>query len=261
MYLRCAVHNTPTLWKQWLPLAELWYNSSFHTSLGCSPFKALYGHEPNLGVIAASTEFAEADTSVQEILQERDAHITVLKEHLAAAQNRMKLQADKKRTDKQYQVGEQILLKLQPYVQSSLVNRPYPKLAYKYFGPYSILERVGAAAYKLNLPPDSKVHNVFHVSQLKPFVPDHSPVFSDLTKLVDLSSHVTEPETVLDRRLVKRGNTAIPQVLIKWTALPAESATWEDFYVVKQKFPASAAWGQVSAEGGEAVTTVTGGTA
>ena len=48
MYLRCAVHNTPTLWKQWLPLAELWYNSSFHTSLGCSPFKALYGHEPNL---------------------------------------------------------------------------------------------------------------------------------------------------------------------------------------------------------------------
>ena len=124
-----------------------------------------------------------------------------------------------------------------------MVNRPYPKLAYKYFGPYSILERVGAAAYKLELPPDSKVHNIFHVSQLKPFTPDHSPVFSDIAKLVDLSSHDTEPEAVLDRRLVKRGNTAIPQVLVKWTNLPAQTATWEDFYVVKQKFPASAAWG------------------
>ena len=77
------------------------------------------------------------------------------------------------------------------------------------------------------------MHNVFHVSLSKPFTPDHSPVFSDIAKLVDLSSHDTEPEAVLDRRLVKRGNTAIPQVLIKRTNLPATTATWEDFYVVK----------------------------
>jgi transposase InsO family protein len=55
MYLRCAVHNSPKQWKQWLPLAELWYNSSLHTSLGCSPFKALYGYDPNLGVIFPAT--------------------------------------------------------------------------------------------------------------------------------------------------------------------------------------------------------------
>jgi len=41
MYLRCAVHESPQKWKCWLPLAELWYNSSFHTALGCSPFKKL----------------------------------------------------------------------------------------------------------------------------------------------------------------------------------------------------------------------------
>lgn len=43
IYLRCAAHNCPRKWKAWLPMAELWYNSSFHSSLGCSPFKALYG--------------------------------------------------------------------------------------------------------------------------------------------------------------------------------------------------------------------------
>ena len=123
------------------------------------------------------------------MLQDRAEHITMLKEKLAVAQNRMKLQADKNRVDRHFAVGDQILLKLQPYTQSSVVNRPFPKFAYKFFGPYTILERIGTAAYKIDLPADSKVHNVFHVSQLKPYTPDHTPVFSDINKLVDLSAH------------------------------------------------------------------------
>lgn len=49
MYLRTAIHDIPRQWRRWLPVAEFWYNSSFHASLNCSPFKALYGREPNLG--------------------------------------------------------------------------------------------------------------------------------------------------------------------------------------------------------------------
>jgi hypothetical protein len=46
MFLRCCIHETPRKWKAWLPLAEFWYNSSFHSSLGCTPFKVLYGYDP-----------------------------------------------------------------------------------------------------------------------------------------------------------------------------------------------------------------------
>ena len=113
MFLRCSVHNSPKEWKSWLSLAELWYNSSFHTSLGCSPFKALYGCEPNIGAVPAIPD--SASFSVTEVITNREVHLQSLKDNLAKAQNWMKLLADKKRTDFQFNVGDQVLLKLRPY--------------------------------------------------------------------------------------------------------------------------------------------------
>jgi hypothetical protein len=98
-----------------------------------------------------------------------------------------------------------VLLRLQPYVQQSVVSRPCPKLAFKFFGPYEVLERIGATACKLDLPDHRLIHPVFHVSQLKPFTADYSPVFTELPTLVDLSSQDVQPEAILERRLVKKG--------------------------------------------------------
>jgi len=131
------------------------------------------------------------------------------------------------------------------------VNRPYPKLAYKYFGPFKVLERIGTVAYRLELPSDSKVHPVFHVSQLKPFVADHTLVYSTLPVTTDLEASAAVPEQVLDRRLVKKGNTAIPQVFIKWTRLPATCVTWEDYNVLRKRFPDAPSWGQAGISVGE----------
>lgn len=149
------------------------------------------------------------------------------------------------------------MLKLQPYAQASVVNRPFPKLAYKFFGPYKILESVGKVAYRLELPSSSQVHNVFHVSQLKDYRPDYTPVFADLPQLPSLDAIDTEPESVLDRRLVKKGNNAAPQVLIKWSGLPADAATWEDWEILKVRFPAVLAWGQATISPGGSVTSHT----
>jgi hypothetical protein len=70
-----------------------------------------------------------------------------------------------------------------------------------------------------------------------------------------LDSKETEPERVLDRRLVKKGNIAIVQVQVKWTGIPTEAATWEDWNTLKSQFPAVGAWGQAQFLGEEDVTT------
>ncbi|KAJ1256798.1 hypothetical protein BS78_K311800 [Paspalum vaginatum] len=180
------------------------------------------------------------------MIANRQLHLDQLKHHLAKAQNRMKQHADQKRTELQFQVGEQVLLNLQPYVQSSLINRPFPKLAFKYFGPYKVVEKIGAVAYKLDLPEGCAIHPVFHVSQLKPFTTDYTPVFSELPQVLDLDAPDVQPEAIVERRLIKRGTTAVPQVRIKWSSIPASTTTWEHYHVVRTRFPEAPGWGQAA---------------
>jgi transposase InsO family protein len=89
MFLRYSVYQTPKKWKKWLAQAELWYNSSFHSSLKCSPFKTLYGYEPNL--LATPTEPATSNEEARNWAQERAAYHEILRENLLAAQNRFKM--------------------------------------------------------------------------------------------------------------------------------------------------------------------------
>jgi hypothetical protein len=165
----------------------------------------------------------------------------------------MKNQADKHRTDRQFAVGEEVLLKLQPYVQSSVVMRPSAKLSLKYYGPYKVLARVGAAAYKIQLPAGSKIHDVFHVSQLKPFTANYAPVFAELPVTMDLSSGAFLPQEILERRMVKKGNTVMPQIKVRWSNLPNDCTTWEDYYVLKKRFPDAALWKEAPAREGDSV--------
>jgi hypothetical protein len=99
---------------------------------------------------------------------------------------------------------------------------------------------------------------VFHVSQLKPFTANYSPVFSDLPTTLDLAATTPLPTAILQRRLVRKGNAAVPQVLIQWAHLPADQATWEDYYFVKAKYPHASLWEEeaegVQPQGGSSVT-------
>lgn len=109
---------------------------------------------------------------VDQQLAMRDELLHKLKTNLQIAVNRMKQLANWKRRDVSVNVGDNILLKLHHYRQHSTFNRIYQKLASRFYGPYPILEKIEPIAYKLDLPPSTRIHPMFHVSLLKQYHQD-----------------------------------------------------------------------------------------
>ncbi|CAM8876911.1 unnamed protein product [Rhodiola kirilowii] len=234
-YLRAMCFRQPAHWSKWLSMAEFWYNSAYHSALKCSLFEVLYGYPPpsvprlkdEQPSVAVVTEFAT-----------RHAQMTrYLTESLKQAQNRMKVQADKSRSEREFCVGDLVFLKFQPYKQTSLAVRSSIKLAAKYYGPYRVLAKVGSVAYKLELPHGCLLHPVFHVSLLKKCIGDEQMAVSSPPLTSEEGQMKSEPEAILSRRLVKHNNQAVVQVLIKWANLYEDEATWEDYNAIKSQFP------------------------
>lgn len=109
-------------------LAELCYNCTHHSTIGCSSFKDLYGTNINMGVLP-HLPASLPTRSIETYIQHQQDHLAALKDHLTVAQNNMKYYADRHHSQ-DFHVGEKVLPKLQPYSQTLIVNRPYPKLAF-----------------------------------------------------------------------------------------------------------------------------------
>ena len=242
-YLRCFISAHPQHWAKWLSLCELWYNTNWHSSTGKSPFEVVYGHPPRyFGVQPYS---AIAADSVEQWLHHKTTVLASVKQHLERAKQRMKVQADKKRVDRQFEVGDMVFFKLQPYVQDSVADRSNQKLSFKYYGPYKVLARVGEVSYRLDLPAASKIHPVVHVSLLKRFLKPDTQVQASLPSSV---SYLQIPEKFLQRRVIFKHHKNVEQVQVKWSHAPMEEATWEDVEALRQRFPRAPAWGQAGSE-------------
>jgi transposase InsO family protein len=252
-FLRCFAQACPRRWAQWLSLAEYWYNTNWHSALNKSPFEILYNHPPrHFGLVPAD---ACPVTDLQVWLDERNTILELLRQQLLRVQQKMKASADKKRSFREFAVDDLVFLKLQPYIQNSVVLRSNQKLAYKYYGPYRVLARVGKVAYRLDLPEASCIHPVIHVSQLKRAIGPGEQVQSDLPIA---HSDMQVPIKMLQKRVCRKGGSNISQVLVQWSGMSEELATWEDTEALRQHFPAADAWGQASSQDGGIVSDLQG---
>eukprot|EP00253_Pinus_taeda_P030421 PITA_30421 len=212
-YLRCFTSEKQHLWVQWLPLAEWWYNTNYHATTKMTPYEAVYGQ-----FLPSPTSYLKGCSKVQavdQLLQHRATMLAHLRENLHQAQNRMKQQVDLHRSERQFQEGDQVFLRLQPYKQTSLKDNGCQKLSPKFYGPYQVLQHIGEVAYKLALPPTANIHPIFHVSCLKKVIGNNCRIHTSLPELDEEGSIWLQPEQVLDTRVKQLHSRMIKEVLVK----------------------------------------------
>ena len=231
-YLRCFASAHPKTWYKFLSWAEFWYNAGYHSAIHTTPFKVVYGRDP-----PPLLHYEEGSTSnfdLESMLVERDRMLGQLKMFLEKAQGVMKRASDKHRRELEFVVGDKVFLKIRPYRQHSVTRRICQKLAANFYGPFEVLERAGKVAYWLQLPVGSKIHPVFHVSQLKPVVGTAEQVTALPTTFSDQGEFVLVPAQLLETRYTPDGYL---ELLVQWESLPAHEVSWVLGWEFARQFP------------------------
>ncbi|GKB71649.1 putative reverse transcriptase domain-containing protein [Tanacetum coccineum] len=202
--LRVCVIDFGGSWDVPLLLAEFYYNNSYHSSIRCAPFEALYGRKCRSPVLWA--EIRESRLIGLELVQETTDKVVLIKEKLKAARDRQKSYADNRRKPLEFEVGDQV---------------------------------IGPVAYRFRLPEElSSVHNTFHMSNLKKFLADanlHVPL--DEIKVDKTLRFVEEPIEIMDREVKNLKHSKIPIVKVRWNSRHVPEFTWEREDHMKAKYP------------------------
>ncbi|GKA79912.1 putative reverse transcriptase domain-containing protein [Tanacetum coccineum] len=189
--LRACVIDFGNGWVKHLPLVEFSYNNSYHASIKAAPFEALYGRK----------------------------YRSPIKQRIQTARDRQKSYADLKRKPMEFQVGDKVMLKVSPWKGVVRFGKR-GKLNPRYVGPFKVLKKVGAIAYKLELPQElSRVHNTFHVSNLKKCY-SNDPLVVPLTSFILLKSlyRFEVPVEIMDRedQTLRQGRVLIVKEHVRW---------------------------------------------
>jgi hypothetical protein len=215
-------------WCKYLGIVEFAYNNSVQATTKHTPFYLNHGRHPHTPLSTAVPK-RSAVPSAAEHVGELQQVLLSAKSNISSAQQRQKSYADKKRRDHPFQVGDLVLLAVR---QNQLPPGLSSKLSAKYIGPFSILDIVGVNAFKLELPADMRIHPVFHVSQLKPYVSSDTlsaaptnpgPLFTGR------QGDYYEVETILGKKKFGRSW----RFLVKWKGWSEHDNSWEKLQTVK----------------------------
>ncbi|GKB89270.1 hypothetical protein Tco_0961542 [Tanacetum coccineum] len=187
------------------------FGGSYHLSIRCAPFEALYERKCRSPVLWA--KIGEGSLNGPELVQETTDKVVVIKEKLKAARDHQKSYADNRRKPFEFDVKDRVMLK--------------------------ILERIGPIAYRLILSEElSGVHDTFHVSNLKKCLADaslHVPL--DEIKVDKTLRFVEEPVEIMDREIKSLKRSKISLVKVRWNSKRGPEFTWEREDYMKSKYP------------------------
>jgi hypothetical protein len=127
-----------------------------------------------------------------------------------------------------------VFVRLQPYKQLSLKQQGKNKLAPKFYEPFQINKKISQVAYRLELPDNCCIHNVFHLSCLKKVLGQAQPMQTKIPEFDDEGKIILEPEGILATKEKVLRSRTIKEYLIKWKNLPDEDSSWESEQFLRQ---------------------------
>nr|AAL82656.1 retrotransposon protein, putative, unclassified [Oryza sativa Japonica Group]AAM18147.1 Putative gag-pol polyprotein [Oryza sativa Japonica Group] len=246
MCLRCMTGDRSRQWLRWLPWAEYIYNTSFHAALRDTPFKLVYGRDPPSIRAYDASELRVA--AVAQSIEERDAFLADVRLRLEQAQQYAKRYYDQKHREVSFEVGAWVWLRVRHRVPASLPEAVKGKLRPRFYGPYRVVAVINEVAYRLALPPGTRLHDVFHVGLLKPFV-GVSPSAPLALPPIQHGAAQPVPRQVLRARLAR----GVRQLLVQWEGLPASATSWEDLDDFRNRYPSFQLADELLIEGGRDV--------
>ncbi|CAJ2645121.1 unnamed protein product [Trifolium pratense] len=200
-----------------------------------APFEALYGRRCQTPL--CWYQDGESIIVGPEMVQQTTDKVKQIRARLKATQDRQKSYADKHHRPLEFEAGDHVFLRVTPTTGVGRVLKA-KKLTPKFIRPYQITERIGKVAYRIALPPVlSRIHDVFHVSQLRKYTPDPSHVIKpDDIHLKENLSFEVPPIKIADRKMKLLRTKEIPLVKVIWNEATGD-ATWELESKIKEQYP------------------------
>ncbi|GKD85432.1 hypothetical protein Tco_1356586, partial [Tanacetum coccineum] len=160
-----------------------------------------------------------------------------IKQRIQAARDRQKSYADLKRKPMEFRAGDRVTLKVSPWKRVAHFDKR-GKLNPRYVGPFKVLAKVGAVAYKLELPQElSRVHSTFHVSNLKKCYSDEPLAISlDGLHINDKLRFVEERVEIMDREVKRLKHSRILIVKVRWNSRRGPEFTCEREDQLQKKY-------------------------
>ncbi|GKC46535.1 putative reverse transcriptase domain-containing protein [Tanacetum coccineum] len=182
-------------------------------------------------------DVGDAQLTGPAIIHETTEKIVQIKSRIQAARDRQKSYANIRRKPIVFQVGDRVMLKVSPWKVVVRFGKR-GKLNPRYVGSFKVTERVRTVSYKLELPQQlSRVHNMFHMSNLKKCLSDESLVIPLEELRVDDKLHfVEEPVEVMDHEIKQLKRSRIPIIKVGWNSKRGPEFTWEREDQFKQKY-------------------------
>ena len=221
--LRHYVKPSQEDWDEHLDMAEFAINNSYQASIKMAPAQLVYGKRLPTPVTLAKVQ-GSSNPASDKFITDLQALLKEAKQNLNDARSRQQNQADKHRRHVEFAELDKVLLSSK---NISLRGVGTPKLMPKWLGPFKVLRKVGPVAYKLELPETARIHDVFHVSLLKPYRSDGSVQPPDPHYIMGGEEY--EVEEILTHRMRKFGRAKheTQEFLIKWLGYGPEHNTWE----------------------------------